>query len=33
LIFFFVALVAILIVGSYGSNVANYYSRATSSIP
>jgi len=33
LILFFVALVIILIVGIYGANVANYYSRATSSIP
>ena len=33
LILFFVALVVILIVGIYGANVANYYSRVTSSMP
>jgi len=33
LILIFVALFIILIVGIYGANVANYYSRATSSIP
>lgn len=32
LILFFVALVVILIVGTYGAAVANYYSRVTSSI-